>query len=518
MILITSAAYSSPALITEFGKLPPCMLPVQNRRLYQHQLELFQGDEKIVISLPSDYILTESDSIYFKEHCIQTVYVPLNLCLGASVVYVLNVIADYNEPLRILHGDTLIDDIPEEYDTFLISETKDDYSWRYYDIYRKYAYIGYFSFSSQSELIRSITECNNNFIDGVADYGKRIKINPQETKTWLDFGISTSYYRSKSKMTTQRVFNDLEISHFSVKKRSSDQKKILAEAHWFNSLPKALKHYAPSLWDCGIEDSGKGFYEIEYFYLSSLADLFVFGKNPAFVWKSILNSCAEFIGDITKYTPDNKSYIAEKSVLLYGKKTAKRLISFCDSKGIDLGRSWIINAIPVPCLNDILSDVTAQLKKVDNEFISMIHGDFCFSNILYDFVSRSIKVIDPRGLDALGNETIYGDIRYDVAKLSHSILGMYDYIIGGNYRYSEDGDYKLFLEFPIDETLLQVQQYFKEMSFAGYSITQLKIYPIMILLFLSMLPLHDDNPSRQRAMLANALRLYVEYKSQNYIE
>jgi hypothetical protein len=38
-------------------------------------------------------------------------------------------------------------------------------------------------------------------------------------------------------------------------------------------------------------------------------------------------------------------------------------------------------------------------------------------------------------------------------------------------------------------------------------------YPVMVLLFLSMLPLHVDNPLRQKALLANAMRLYLEAKS-----
>lgn len=33
-----------------------------------------------------------------------------------------------------------------------------------------------------------------------------------------------------------------------------------------------------------------------------------------------------------------------------------------------------------------------------------------------------------------GQKTLYGDIRYDLAKLSHSILGLYDWIIAGYYH------------------------------------------------------------------------------------
>ena len=64
MILITSAAYVSPDLVSEFGKLPPCMLPVQNRRLYEHQLRLFASWQAgtLVLSLPEGYVLSPFDA------------------------------------------------------------------------------------------------------------------------------------------------------------------------------------------------------------------------------------------------------------------------------------------------------------------------------------------------------------------------------------------------------------------------------------------------------------------------
>ncbi len=39
MILINSAAYVNDDLRAEFGLLPPCFLPLGNRRLYHHQIE-----------------------------------------------------------------------------------------------------------------------------------------------------------------------------------------------------------------------------------------------------------------------------------------------------------------------------------------------------------------------------------------------------------------------------------------------------------------------------------------------
>ncbi len=57
---------------------------------------------------------------------------------------------------------------------------------------------------------------------------------------------------------------------------------------------------------------------------------------------------------------------------------------------------------------------------------TLVHGDLCLSNILYDLRCRVCKFIDPRG--SFGVPGIYGDPRYDVAKMYHSVYGLYDFI------------------------------------------------------------------------------------------
>ena len=140
----------------------------------------------------------------------------------------------------------------------------------------------------------------------------------------------------------------------------------------------------------------------------------------------------------------------------------------------------------------------------------MIHGDFCFSNILYDFRANIIKLIDPRGIMPEETPTIFGDVRYDIAKLYHSVIGCYDLIVSGYYEINHFTDYSVDLTLPTDLQLQQRQEIFKERSFADLSITEACAHPISILLFLSMLPLHADNEDRQTALLANAFRLYLE--------
>lgn len=513
MIIITSAAYVSPALISEFGKLPPVMLPVQNKRLYEHQLDLIKKNDfgEIFITLPQKYEVEEYDAIKLND--VGIVRIPENFTLGQSIVYALNVIGNYEDALYILHGDTLFSRLDTTLDVYSISFAEDNYAWSVVDGESdERVFSGFFSFSSVSGLIQMITESNYDFIKGVKAYIKGKFMNPVSLDNWMDFGLVNTYYRSISKLTTQRIFNDLKISKYSVVKYSRDSRKILAEANWFASLPPKMRYYAPALWDKGVTDDGRGYYEIEYYYLSSLATLFVFGKIPVFVWKEIMKSCVDFIECEAQYKPVNIADVTRQNNLYFADKTNERLSVFCEKAGIDMNTPWVINDILVPSLAEIVEETDRSIRKDCSEFTTLMHGDFCFSNILYDFKSKSIRVIDPRGIDNSGVVSIYGDLRYDVAKLSHSVLGMYDFIIAGHFYYSERNKYNVTIDFKKSRMLDDLQCDFKKNKINGYTLKELSVYPMLVHLFLSMLPLHSDNVRRQKAMLANALRLYVEFK------
>lgn len=512
MLLITSAAYITPGLISEFGKLPPCMLPVQNKRLYEHQIKLAENRDLIVLSLPLSYTLTKYDKKRLSSLNVRIVLVPDNLSLGQSIVYVLNVISQYNKPLEILHGDTLFSSLTNELDVLSVAHAEDNYDWASPENHSKKIYSGYFSFSNQSLLIQKITESGYNFIDGVRSYSNELKMHYLMLSDWMDFGLVNTYYRSISKMTTQRVFNSMKVTRYSVQKSSKDKRKMKAESNWMMSLPTSMKHYAPAVWSCG-ENNDYGYYEIEYYFLSSLANLFVFGKNQPYVWEEIINACIEYLNDEASIKPQNEEKIAFQNNQLYTVKTMKRLVDYSEQASLSLDMPFIINGVRVPSLKQIIDDIDPFISKSDVRFVTLMHGDPCFSNILYDFKSKTIKVIDPRGVDIDGNLSIYGDFRYDVAKLAHSIIGLYDFIIGGMFEYKEQNPYDVNLKFEISDDLLHIQKYFLKQTFGGFSLKELSMYPILIHLFLSMLPLHRDNPMRQKAMLANALRLYVEFKN-----
>ena len=137
-----------------------------------------------------------------------------------------------------------------------------------------------------------------------------------------------------------------------------------------------------------------------------------------------------------------------------------------------------------------------------------MHGDFCFSNILYDARASLVRVIDPRGVAADGTVTPYGDIRYDLAKLYHSVVGRYDHILAGYYRLTQDGPTDVTLELRNEKALRDIEALFMARPFAGMLPLQSASHAICILLFLSMLPLHADDIRRQCALMANAMRLF----------
>lgn len=510
MFLITSAAYISPGLASEFGKLPPCMLPVQNKRLYEHQTSISPDGEQVILSLPKSYKVNSFDRKRLSELGVKIVFVPEDLSLGESVVYVLNVCAQYDQPLSILHGDTLFSEIPDGLDICAVANAEDAYDWASIGQHDDRIYSGYFSFSNQSLLIQKITECNYKFIHGVEEYSKENTLRYVEIPDWMDFSLVNSYYRSISKLTTQRVFNSMKVTRYSVKKSSSDVRKMEAEANWFQSLPVSMKHYAPAVWDKGSVN-GKGYYEIEYYFLSSLANLYVFGTNKPYVWEEIIDACCNYLDDEIKFLSPNVSDVSIQNDKLYAEKTSQRLKEYASQSGISLFEKWIINGTEVPSLTEIVDETDKMIPKQDGRFATLMHGDPCFSNILYDFKSKSIKVIDPRGIDNEGNICIYGDFRYDVAKLAHSVLGMYDFIIGGMYDHKEVAPYNVSLDFEFNSVIAHAQEYFCSKRFGGYTLDELSTYAILVHLFLSMLPLHHDHPERQQAMLANALRIYSQF-------
>ena len=193
---------------------------------------------------------------------------------------------------------------------------------------------------------------------------------------------------------------------------------------------------------------------------------------------------------------------------MLAEKTPARLEAYLREAGLDASSDTTLNGTRLPSLSHVLEHCLESAGRLP-VVPGILHGDLCFSNILYDTRADRIKIIDPRGLNYLEELSLVGDLRYDLAKLSHSVLGLYDFIIGDAFEV--DNGHGLDFQFNIhaDDNIRQIQKTFEALPLVG-DLTARDVAPITIMLFLSMLPLHRDTPRRQRAMLANALRLFSE--------
>lgn len=530
--LIMSGAYVSHELVAEFGPLPPSFLPLGVGRLYDKQIACLKRGAKevmpIYITLPESFKIPCHDLQSLKKKGVTPIYILDGLELGEAIVLAINSISAYSSSIRILHGDTVLNCLPDGLDVVAAHPEKDDYSWAainstnsHIDSFElieaatelnldRSVACGYFAFSSCNELVRSMVRARYNFIKGINSYNERHPMRMEQVDDWYDFGHLQTYFHSRRMVSTSRSFNSLQITDNEVKKYSTDHFKMEAEAHWFATIPPSLRPYSARLLDQG-RDEHRTFYSTEYQYTPNLSELFVFSEIGKVTWKKILNSSVLFLENCNKYKGSlpRDSYI---EMLIEG-KTISRLERYAKETGFNIEKPLQFNGRKMPSLLRIAEILKTMISKGSDELSTIMHGDFCFSNILYNSRNSRISVIDPRGYVSDQSLDVYGDIRYDIAKYSHSVEGLYDLIIAGRYKLNQDNDYSFSIEF---ENSLQrdwLKNTFTDLTIANIDVSSIEIKAITISLFLSMLPLHADRPDRQAAFIANALRLFSNLES-----
>lgn len=518
MLLINSAAYVSAEFQAEVGVIPPCMLPIGNKKIIEIQVgwirELFDK-EKIILSLPKSYQLDINETNVLSELDVQARYVPDEFTLAEAILYVLNTeVCALDEEIRLLHGDTLIADIPNDQDVVTIARLPRAYHWQKerLETGEEVIWNGFFSFSDRLNFIKSLAIARGDFIKAVNYYRQTCSVKLYETKKWHDCGHINPYFNARGTITTQRSFNSLVINEGVVTKSSNNHQKIWAEINWFKNLPVSLRKFIPQFINEGVgKDGVTPFYCLEFMPVLPLNELYVHGRNPVIFWKNIFDLVRHYFESARNsdvLLNQNFSKIKNSSDKLYRDKTLYRIAIYTASTNLDLNQQIVYQGKCLGSINDLIHD---SIQKTLNLpcVATIIHGDLCFSNMLFDARGYRIKLIDPRGIDEDNHLTILGNQTYDLAKLAHSVIGMYDFIIAGRYRLLETmGNFEI--EFGVDDRLALIQQNFLNTLFIE-NVTVRQIMPAVVLLFLSMLPLHDDRPDRQKAMLVNAFRLYHDF-------
>lgn len=433
---------------------------------------------------------------------------------------------DTNLGVHIVLGDTFIqDDLPAEPDfvhagsfqnaeDWCLVETDDSgFAKSYYDKQQKsgegwQALAGVYSLSDVSLLKHTVMEqlqAGGKEISSVLNaYGKVNPIAVKSTQHWYDFGHIHYFNLAKQKLLQSRYFNTLTIDPLrgTITKTSQKWEKLKDELNWYKTLPTSLKMFCPRL----QESSANGSISItqEYYGYPNLAELYVYGDLALTVWKHALQR----LMDIHHLFCQEPGVVTTADMReMYDWKTRQRLHELQAQEGWAERlehESISINGINHKNYKALEGEIKGLVDSLSKSCKgAIIHGDYCFSNILYDLNTQVVRLIDPRG--SFGSQKLYGDPRYDIAKLRHSVAGRYDFIVADLFKVEEDNGAYTF-EVVTPEVFSKLTVFFDNLIIQ-YGYQPLEIRLIEGLLFISMVPLHRDNSKRQLAMYLTGIQL-----------
>jgi len=507
MIILLSAQYITEGLRTEVGDIPLAFLPLSNKRLYRFQIEFlsrYLPDRKFFISLPADYPVSEPECRWFISNGVKILRIERAESYGHEMSLALEQVSDYNHGVTFLLGSCMPTIIPKQSDVVgtFHTDLEPNLPILSFGLEKDHVWSGILSFSNCDLLKQCLVLESNDYVRAVRRYSFEKRLEFLEMKEVYVTTNMMTYLHARSNFTTERAFNSLTVDRNVVTKISCDSAKIKAEAWWYQNIPRKLRRYAPQFIEEGQAD-GSYFYSIEYLMALPMNELYVYGRRTVVFWRRFFQKMTQFFLEARTHScleiPESKSNFS-----LFVSKTIRRLDLFVNQTGFDIKKKYVFNDDNVASLVDILDASVAALNPLPN-IPGIVHGDLCLSNILYDSRGQVFKIVDPRGMDPVGENMMHATQLYDYAKLAHSVIGLYDHIVAGQFSLSIFGN-KISLGIYGDSDLVEIQQLFINTCFIP-GIRSQEVQSILPLLFISMLPLHVDNKERQMALLANIFRL-----------
>lgn len=514
--------YSSLAMLLLRGK-PVIWWQLQN--LKEQGLDSFI----LVVCKDNTKLIEYTKNVLSENFDIKLVQVGSRKNILSSLKYGLQV-ADLNLPTRVILGDTMLtQSISDETDILFSSkEISTSQNWclvdnsgknglyfydrrKNLDVSDKEALVGYYAFQDTKYLLNCCVKARlvlkKEISTALIKYQEKYQLKTKIVNDWYDLGHTSGLIKTKNMLFSARDFNSISVDTETglLTKTSTKKQKLSDEAFWYENLPEDLKIFTPRMFSFSMNESEAKLVQELYGY-PSLQELYLSGVVNIEDWHVIIEKLFNLHKRFEKYT----TTVNEESLLwLYFAKTKERLEilraqssywkELLEKENIYINGKKYRNLF---LLKNGINDFAIKLSK--NGVETIIHGDYCFSNILFDSNNYTFKLIDPRGrLNA--DATIYGDPRYDIAKLRHSIVGLYDFIVQGLFKLSENEngyEYKILTsnEYKILEEIFD--RYTTENNF---EIKEIKF--IEGLLFLSMIPLHKDNFERQKMFYLKAIEL-----------
>jgi len=301
-----------------------------------------------------------------------------------------------------------------------------------------------------------------------------------------------------------RAYNTITINNQGVATKTSENERLLDEIRYYQNLPWELKPYFPRFYGCQTARPPYS-YDIEYYGYPNLGQCEI--DYPC-LFKSLAETLVLFQGRTIHAFDLLDVYRRE----MYIDKTINEYNKLIESneffKVISEKSEIHINGFIYKNFKVIWEDIKQliQTKLFTNAPFTIIHGDFCFSNILSSSVKVTDKTfyrfIDPRG--RFGVQGNYGDPIYDYAKLRHSYANRYEDIITDNFDVRSGEDLIVFA-FKTDHPA-NLDKIFTDTFKVDINLIKL----VEGLIWIGMIARHYDSLDRQKVMYATGIKTLNE--------
>jgi hypothetical protein len=306
---------------------------------------------------------------------------------------------------------------------------------------------------------------------------------------------------------TSRYFNSISGDEYTIVKSSSDKSKIKAEYSFYHLLPEDMKPWFVIPFDYK-EDENSAKYSMKHIHIADIAQSWVKGSMDEAEFEEIIDKFFSFFNSRHIKKCSEEKFQAVSNYLYIGKVNDR----VSDLKKIpEFQRiNRLLTASEETDIDALVDKYLDLKKKIESRMAYPVqvvigHGDPCFANAFYNESDRELRFIDPRGANT--EDELWTNEYYDIAKLSHSVCGRYDFFNKGLFDIKIESDFTYNLEIPFDNTGY-VNIFKRKLEENGFDFLTVRIYEAS--LFLSMLPLHMDNPYKVLGFILNARNILKE--------
>jgi hypothetical protein len=317
----------------------------------------------------------------------------------------------------------------------------------------------------------------------------------------FDLRDHSSFMKLVTSNFDTRHFNSIDYEdEFTIVKRSKDVEKLRAEYDFHEHVPTSIRHYFVQPHGFA-EDNNVASYKMERLLFPDMATQWIHGGLSVEDLRALMDRLSAYLGARPRRLVDRADGQALADKMFLDKVRARIAALKEQPKGAEVDAFLRVAHGGIDAVFERYERLyLANKSRMACSELAFTHGDLCFSNILFDRKTRLVRFIDPRGVAEGGDG--FGHPLYDLAKLSHSILGHYDFINNGLFGVvvSEDLALELVLD-RVDPLSCHQSVFLALLAREGWDVSVVRLAEAS--LFLSMLPLHMDLP---RKVLALALR------------